>query len=71
MRNDVGGDDRSLMGTQQRTSMRKRGEDGASLVEYVLLLSLIVVVCLVSVTYFGTRVSGSFSQTASTVDAAR
>jgi len=57
------------MSAPEQRSLRKRGEDGASLVEYVLLLSLIVVVCLVSITYFGSKVGGSFSQTASTVDA--
>ncbi len=42
-------------------------ERGASLVEYVLLLSLIVLVCLASVTAFGEGVSGNVDDSASRV----
>ena len=57
------------MATQGRTTGRKRSEDGASLVEYVLLLSLIFMVCLVSVAYFGTSVGDRFSNIGSTIGA--
>lgn len=40
---------------------------GASLVEYVLLLSLIVLVCLASVTAFGDGISGNVDNSASRV----
>ena len=42
-------------------------ERGASLVEYVLLLSLIVLVCLASVTAFGDGVSGNVDGSASRI----
>ena len=35
--------------------------------EYVLLLSLIFVVCMVSVAYFGTNVGGRFSNVGSSI----
>jgi Flp pilus assembly pilin Flp len=55
------------MGTQRGTSRQKQSEDGASLVEYVLLLSLIFVVCLVSIAYFGNNVGERFSSVGSTI----
>ena len=42
-------------------------ERGAALVEYILLFSLIVLVCLASVTAFGDGVSGSVDDSASRV----
>ena len=42
-------------------------ERGASLVEYVLLLSLIVLVCLASLTAFGEGITGSVDDSASRV----
>ncbi len=42
-------------------------ERGASLVEYVLLMSLIVLVCLASVTAFGDGVSGNVDGSASRI----
>ena len=44
-----------------------RSEDGASLVEYALLLALIAVVCIAAVTFFGGEVSDSFSKSASQI----
>ena len=38
------------------------GETGASLVEYALLVALIALVALVAVRFFGTELSGSFSE---------
>jgi pilus assembly protein Flp/PilA len=43
----------------------ERTEDGASLVEYALLLAFIVVVCIAAVAFFGSSVSDSFSRTGS------
>lgn len=42
-------------------------ERGASFVEYVLLLSLIVLVCLASLTAFGEGITGSVDDSASRV----
>ena len=42
-------------------------ERGASLVEYVLLLSLILLVCLASVTAFGDGISANVDDSASRV----
>jgi len=38
-----------------------RDEDGASLVEYGLLLSLVAVVCIVAISTLGTSISTMFS----------
>ena len=43
------------------------GDRGASMVEYVLLLSLIVLVCLASLTAFGEGVTGNVDDSASRV----
>ena len=48
----------------------ERSEDGAGLVEYVLLVSLIAVVCIVSIAYFGTSVDRRFSTVGSSVGTA-
>jgi pilus assembly protein Flp/PilA len=42
-----------------------RSEDGASLVEYALLLALIAVVCIAAVTFFGGELGDSFSRSGS------
>jgi len=44
-----------------------RDEEGASLVEYVLLVALIAVVCIVAVTTLGTAAKNKFDQTATEV----
>jgi len=49
---------------------RLREDDGASLVEYALLISLIAVVCISAMTFFGKAVSSKFSQQGSCVQAA-
>ena len=49
------------------THEANRQERGASLVEYVLLLSLIVLVCLASLTAFGEGITGSVDDSASRV----
>ena len=47
-----------------------RDEGGASLIEYVFLVSLIAVVCIVAVQFFGNSVSANISNTGSYVGAA-
>jgi pilus assembly protein Flp/PilA len=42
-----------------------RSEDGASLIEYALLLAFIAVVCVAAVTFFGGEVGDSFSRSGS------
>ena len=42
-------------------------DQGASLVEYALLLALIAIVCIGAVTLFGGNLSTSFSTTAASV----
>lgn len=45
----------------------RRDERGASLVEYVLLVALIGVVCLLSLRYFGNTRDASLSKSASAI----
>jgi len=42
-------------------------EEGATLVEYVLLVALIVVVCIAAVTLLGKSASGKLSQVGTTI----
>ena len=44
-----------------------RDEEGASLVEYVLLVALIAVVCIAAVTALGQNASKKFQTTATTI----
>jgi Flp pilus assembly pilin Flp len=57
------------MSTTTRSSgeptRRCTGDDGASLVEYALLLALIVVVCIGAVTFLGTSLDDSLSTSTS------
>jgi pilus assembly protein Flp/PilA len=46
---------------------RCRGERGAGLVEYALLVALIAVVCIVAVALLGTNASSKFSSVASSI----
>lgn len=48
----------------------RRDERGAALIEYVFLVALIAVVCLVAVAFFGSSTSSSFSSAGSHVAAA-
>ena len=43
------------------------GEEGASFAEYVMVVSLVAIICLVAVRSFGKSVSTNFSQSASTI----
>ncbi|HEY1655649.1 MAG TPA: Flp family type IVb pilin [Candidatus Tumulicola sp.] len=44
-----------------------RDEEGATMVEYGLMLALIAVVCIVAVTAIGTKLSSLFSTVASSL----
>ena len=41
-----------------------RNEEGATLVEYGLLVALIAVVCIAAVTFLGTNIAAMFSEVA-------
>jgi len=45
----------------------RRGEEGASLVEYALLVALIAVVCIVAVSVIGANASAKFSSVGSSL----
>jgi Flp pilus assembly pilin Flp len=46
---------------------RLRADDGASLVEYALLISLIAIVCVAAMSFFGKSISSQFSKQGSCV----
>ncbi|MCI5065443.1 Flp family type IVb pilin [bacterium] len=48
-------------------SAQAKKEEGASLVEYALLVALIAVVCIVAITTLGNQVSTKFSEISSGV----
>ena len=48
-------------------SRMPRDENGASLVEYALLVALIAVVCIGAVSFLGTNASAKFSTTGSSL----
>jgi Flp pilus assembly pilin Flp len=50
---------------------RLGGDEGASLVEYALLVSLIAVVCISALTYFQQETSQSLSKSASAIGGAQ
>lgn len=52
---------------KNRMSELVRDEEGASLVEYVLLVALIAVVCIAAVTLLGQNASKKFNTTASAI----
>ena len=45
-----------------------RSERGASLVEYALLVALIAVVCILAITFLGSRASTKFSDVGSAIN---
>jgi len=51
----------------QRIVRRDRGQRGASLVEYALLVALIAIVCVVAIAFLGTNASNKFSQVGSAI----
>jgi len=50
---------------EQIKAVEEKQERGASLVEYILLVALIAVICIVTIRLLGTTISGQFSNTAS------
>lgn len=50
-----------------KLTSRLRREDGASMVEYALLVALIAIIALVAVSVTGDKVSGVFSDIAATL----
>lgn len=46
-----------------------RREDGPTAVEYAVMLSLIIVVCLIAITALGTSASATFNNVATTIGA--
>lgn len=56
----------------EKKEIEKSGEEeGASLVEYALLVALIAIVAITAVSFLGTTACNSFSMVASTIGAAR
>jgi pilus assembly protein Flp/PilA len=51
----------------KKMSQFLRNEEGATMVEYGLMLALIAVVCIAAVTVVGTQASGIFSTIASSL----
>jgi pilus assembly protein Flp/PilA len=47
-----------------------KDEEGASLVEYILLVALIAVVCIVAITFLGKSAKSKFEYTANTINSA-
>jgi pilus assembly protein Flp/PilA len=45
-------------------------EEGASLVEYILLVALIAVVCIAAITFLGKAAKTKFGSTANTINSA-
>lgn len=54
-----------LKSIAQRASVFARGEEGATMVEYGLMVALIAIVCIVAVTAIGTNLNSVFSTIAS------
>jgi len=50
-----------------RTRKIVKGQEGATMVEYGLMLALIAIVCIVAVTAIGTNASALFGKVASTL----
>jgi pilus assembly protein Flp/PilA len=60
--------ERSVLATIQHELRRLvRDEEGASLVEYVLLVALIAVVCIAAVTLLGQNASKKFGEVGTTI----
>ncbi len=50
-----------------RAGRSAKREEGASLVEYALLVALIAVICIVAISFLGQAASSRFSQVGSSV----
>ncbi len=57
----------SSPGSQGRNPSRLEGDEGATLVEYALLLALITVVCIGAVSFFGTSLNKSYSKSGNSI----
>lgn len=57
----------TLRRSTEAEDAERRAEKGASLVEYVFLLSLIVVVCLVSINFLGGQLVANFDSSGSAI----
>jgi pilus assembly protein Flp/PilA len=57
---------------EMRTHLRNRlnGDDGATMVEYALMVALIAVVCIAAVTLIGTSARTKFSSVGTTLQTA-
>jgi pilus assembly protein Flp/PilA len=53
-----------------RAMLGRRGERGAALVEYALLLALIAVVCIVALTTLGSQAADKFSKVGASINSA-
>lgn len=56
-----------MLFVRMRAWFGRRGEAGASLVEYALLVALIAVVCIVAVSLIGGNASAKFSSVGSAI----
>jgi Flp pilus assembly pilin Flp len=52
------------------TNRFRRGDDGASLVEYAFLLALIAIVCILAISFLGSQTSTRYSNFGSHMDVA-
>ena len=55
------------LGPSKRAWARAGDDEGASLVEYALLVALIAVVCILAITFLGRNASDKLSEVGSTV----
>ena len=55
------------METRSTTAQRFRGEDGANLVEYAMLVSLIMLVCVAAASYFADSTNTKMSTSSSAI----
>ena len=47
---------------------KNKKEDGATMVEYALLIALIAIIAIVALRFLGTSISGQFSEIGSTIN---
>jgi len=59
-----------LSSCKQWFSALVRDEEGASLVEYILIVALIAVVCIVAITFLGKAAKQKFEYTGTTINSA-
>ncbi len=69
LRQDFGNSDRTLWGDQMRKAMKRikkifEREQGQGMIEYALIISLIAIVVIAAVIFFGNSLTGIFNNTA-------